>query len=92
VFTARYALSPYIKQIRFFFKGLTYLIVSLGQGHTQGGAAVGLQPPPVPQNRDSKNTDFVDIMISTFYVIYTTAEISDWNRLMTSTLEFWKIN
>jgi hypothetical protein len=27
VFTARYALSPYIKQIRFVFKGLIWLII-----------------------------------------------------------------
>jgi hypothetical protein len=27
-FTARYALSPYIKQIRFVFKGLTYLYIN----------------------------------------------------------------
>jgi hypothetical protein len=27
MFTARYALSPYIKQIRFFFKGLKYNIL-----------------------------------------------------------------
>jgi hypothetical protein len=33
VFTARYALSPYIKQIRFVFKGLnlsTYLVFKFG--------------------------------------------------------------
>jgi hypothetical protein len=30
VFTARYALSPYIKQIRFFFKGLIYRAYILG--------------------------------------------------------------
>jgi hypothetical protein len=28
VFTARYALSPYIKQIRFVFKGLTLCVCS----------------------------------------------------------------
>jgi hypothetical protein len=31
--------------------------------HTRGGAA-GLQPPPIPHNRNLKNTYFADIMIS----------------------------
>jgi hypothetical protein len=58
------------------------------------GVGAARQPPPHSNtlNRDWKNTDFLDIMLSKFYVIYPSAEIVDWNRLMTSTLEFWKIN
>jgi hypothetical protein len=33
VFTARYALSPYIKQIRFVFKGLIYFLEFSCAGH-----------------------------------------------------------
>jgi hypothetical protein len=42
-----------------------------------GGGAAGLQPPETSQNRNLKNTDFVD-MISKFYVIYPSAEIGWW--------------
>jgi hypothetical protein len=35
----------------------------MDRGRTQGGAA-GLQHPQTPQNRNLKNTDFVDIVIS----------------------------
>jgi hypothetical protein len=42
----------------------------------------------VPPNRNLKITDFLNIMISNFYVIYPPAEISHSNRLMTSTLGF----
>jgi hypothetical protein len=62
------------------------------QGRTQGGGGGGGRAPKPPQNRNlKKNTDFVD-KISNFNVIYPSAEISHWNRMMTSTLEFWKIN
>jgi hypothetical protein len=42
VFTARYALSPYIKQIRFVFKGLTGTV---DLGGKQPGRAVNHAPP-----------------------------------------------
>jgi hypothetical protein len=64
------------------------------QGRTQeggGGRAAGCSLPN-PQNRNLKNSDFIDIMIQTFYVISSSAEISHWNGQITSTLEFWKIN
>jgi hypothetical protein len=60
--------------------------------HSRGGGGSCLAgAPPNPTRPKFKNTDFVDI-VSKFYVIYPSAEISHWNRLMTSTLEFWIIN
>jgi hypothetical protein len=47
VFTARYALSPYIKQIRFVFKGLNreprYVTEAGGQFHGQVALSPGIQ-------------------------------------------------
>jgi hypothetical protein len=56
------------------------------QGRTQGGEAPGLQPPKPPQNRNLKNTDFVDIMIAN---VLRDLPFNQ-NQLMTSTLQFWK--
>jgi hypothetical protein len=61
------------------------------QGRTEGGVP-GCSPSQTPQNRNIKNADFVDIVMSKFYVIYPSAEISNGNWLMNSTLEFLKIN
>jgi hypothetical protein len=64
--------------------------------HKMGeGCRAAAPTPQTPQNRYLKNTHFVDIISQVFhkfYVIYPSAEISHWNRLMTSTLEFWKIS
>jgi hypothetical protein len=40
VFTARYALSPYIKQIRFVFKGLTHLSLTIPAMHFPSDVSV----------------------------------------------------
>jgi hypothetical protein len=50
VFTARYALSPYIKQIRFVFKGLNMItdtahVTALSKNYTVQGNANALQLP-----------------------------------------------
>jgi len=62
------------------------------EGGWGGGVAAGLQPHETPNTKIWKIQDFVDMSISKIYVIYPSAEISHWNRLVTSTLEFWKIN
>jgi hypothetical protein len=45
-------------------KIMTKNVVTDDQGHTQGGGAVGLHSSQTPQNRNLKDTYFVDIVIS----------------------------
>ena len=66
------------------------LDVQLG-AHLGGGVgAAGMQPLP-PSKSKLKKKSFVDTVMSHFYVIYPSTEISHWNRLMTSKMEIWKI-
>jgi hypothetical protein len=53
--------------------------------HPRAGGSRDKAPPP---NRNFKNTGFVGTITLRFHVIYPSAEISHWNRLMTSILEF----
>jgi hypothetical protein len=57
------------------------------------GEGVGLQSPPPPQKNRylKKKVDFFRHCHQGFNVIYPSAEISHWNRLMTSALEFSKL-
>ena len=50
--------------------------------------AAGLRPY---KSKLKKNTGYAETVISNFYVIYPSAKISHWNKLMTGILEFWKI-
>ena len=79
-------------------KMIKYITVNVGnnvrnvRGAPGGGCrATSLQTPQNNRNL-KKNTDFVDTVISRFYVIHPSTEISHWNQLMTSTLEFLIIN
>jgi len=56
-----------------------------------GGGLAGCRPPSqIPTKLKFKNRDFVNKMMSNFVVIYSSAEASYSNRLLTGTLEFWK--
>jgi hypothetical protein len=48
--------------------------------------------PQILRNWNLKHTDVVHIMISKILRDSPSTEFNHWNRLMTSTLEFWKIN
>jgi hypothetical protein len=58
VFTARYALSPYIKQIRFVFKGI---IMSLKR---RGCRCLFQRPVPEFASRDRKTMEYIRIVLS----------------------------
>jgi hypothetical protein len=71
-------------------------------GHNQGVVGEGLPvcwPPRPPENWNLNTQIFLDNMISKvlrdyqkFYMIYPSAKTSHWKRLLTSTIEFWKMN
>ena len=70
-----------------FFNALWCYIESVSRGTLKEG---GCRTAAPHKSEFKKNTDLVDTMYGTLYVIYPSAEISHRNRLMTSTLEFWK--
>jgi hypothetical protein len=41
-----------------------FFFTALAQGRTQGAGAAGLQPSQIPQNRNLKSADFVDMISS----------------------------
>jgi hypothetical protein len=64
-------------------------VLNLLQGHTQrreGCLAAASPNPPKLKLKKHRFCRYYDIKS------YPSAEISHWNQLMTSTLEFWKIN
>jgi non-canonical (house-cleaning) NTP pyrophosphatase len=44
------------------FVALNNTNIHYNKGRTQVGRSAGLQPPPNPQNRNLKGTDFVDVI------------------------------
>ena len=79
-----------------------FILVPRVHGHTQGvvgEGSSGCRPPRPPENWNLSTQIFLDNMISKvlhghqkFYMIYSLAETSHCNRLLSGTIEFWKIN
>jgi hypothetical protein len=69
VFTARYALSPYIKQIRFVFKGLSTLHLVDGlpppsSGEIKNELSYNVTPPIRPHDVDRDNLTLLPVTYS----------------------------
>jgi hypothetical protein len=68
-------------------------VVADGKGAPGGGGCLAAAPPPQgPPNLKCNKHRFSRDYIKQFYVTSTSSEISRRNRLMTSALEFCKIN
>jgi hypothetical protein len=61
-------------------------------GAHKAGSAAGLQSPQAPRNRNLKNTDFVDIMISEVLRDLPFSQNHPLKSADDCILEFWKIN
>jgi hypothetical protein len=61
-------------------------------GCTFNDMAVSQRRTQTPQKRNKRTQILYILRYQKFYVISPSAKISHWNRPVTSTLEFWKIN
>jgi hypothetical protein len=59
--------TVFVVSLQFIFAFFVSLLSSLKQGRSQGGEGCRAAAPlQTPENRNLKNTDFVDIMISKY--------------------------